>query len=145
LKQRFATKVNAGLLKIEMSAPEYNTGGDFNPAAFCSSCPAVRGGKACQTGVVAETATCRFALRRTNDVLARIDAIRKQAGTNSTLILKANIWITDIATARQVNDARDAWVVQGLRPCAPKLNPNSPGQFLTLEKWSKRRSEAVTL
>jgi enamine deaminase RidA (YjgF/YER057c/UK114 family) len=73
-------------------------------------------GKVYTAGVVAGHAMGKSVLEQTRDVLAQIDGILKQAGSDKTCILKANIWLTDISTFDQMNQAWDAWVVAGQTP-----------------------------
>jgi len=53
---------------------------------------------------------------QTNQILAKIDALLKMAGTDKSKLLSANIWLTDIATWSQMNEAWDAWVSPGNTP-----------------------------
>ena len=53
---------------------------------------------------------------QTADILAQIDATLKQAGTDKTRILKANIWLTDISEWSQMNEAWTAWVLPDATP-----------------------------
>ncbi len=67
-------------------------------------------------GIVADKAVGKSVTEQTRDILEQIDAILAQAGTNKTRILKANIWLSDISTFAQMNEAWDAWVVAGQAP-----------------------------
>ena len=49
-------------------------------------------------------------------MLTQIDATLKQAGTDKTKVIKANIWLTDITTFAEMNSVWDAWVVPGQTP-----------------------------
>ena len=53
---------------------------------------------------------------QTAEVLEQIDALLEQAGSDKTRILKANIWLTDMATFAEMNKAWNAWVVAGKAP-----------------------------
>lgn len=53
---------------------------------------------------------------QTEQILARIDELLAKAGTDKSKLLKANIWITDMATFGQMNEAWDAWVSPGNTP-----------------------------
>jgi enamine deaminase RidA (YjgF/YER057c/UK114 family) len=57
-----------------------------------------------------------FVADKAKGILAQIDATLKKAGTSKTRILKANIWLTNIATFADMNAAWDAWVVAGQTP-----------------------------
>ena len=49
-------------------------------------------------------------------MLTQIDATLKEAGTDKTKVIKANIWLTDIKTFAEMNSVWDAWVVPGQTP-----------------------------
>ena len=64
-------------------------------------------------GMVAETTVGKSVKEQTKDILSQIDDVLKQAGSDKTKIVKANIWLTDIKTWAEMNEAWDAWVVTG--------------------------------
>ena len=76
----------------------------------------IHAGKIYTAGIVAGDAFGKSVLEQTRDILAQIDAILAQAGSDKTRILKANIWLTDMSTFNQMNQAWDAWVVSGKTP-----------------------------
>jgi enamine deaminase RidA (YjgF/YER057c/UK114 family) len=47
---------------------------------------------------------------QTRQVLAAIDALLAEAGTDKTRLLSANIYLADIGTFGQMNSVWDAWV-----------------------------------
>ncbi len=49
-------------------------------------------------------------------ILGQIDALLAEAGSDKTRILSATIWLADIATFAQMNQAWDAWVPAGHTP-----------------------------
>ena len=53
---------------------------------------------------------------QTRQILAKIDALLKEAGTDKSKLLCANIWLTDIKTWSQMNEVWDAWVSPGNAP-----------------------------
>jgi len=53
---------------------------------------------------------------QTRQILAKIDALLAQAGTDKSKLLCANIWLTDIGTWSQMNEVWDAWVSPGNAP-----------------------------
>jgi enamine deaminase RidA (YjgF/YER057c/UK114 family) len=53
---------------------------------------------------------------QTAQILAKIDALLAQAGTDKSKLLSANIWLTDIGTWSQMNEVWDAWVSPGNTP-----------------------------
>lgn len=67
-------------------------------------------------GIVADKMAGKSVFEQTTEILQQIDDLLAQAGSNKTLILKANIWLTNISTFAQMNQAWDAWVVAGKTP-----------------------------
>jgi enamine deaminase RidA (YjgF/YER057c/UK114 family) len=53
---------------------------------------------------------------QTAQILAKIDALLAEAGTDKSKLLSANIWLTDIGTWSQMNEVWDAWVSPGNTP-----------------------------
>lgn len=53
---------------------------------------------------------------QTEQVLANIDALLAQAGTDKSQLLSATIWVTDMAEFSEMNAAWDAWVTPGRPP-----------------------------
>ena len=53
---------------------------------------------------------------QTQQVLAKIEALLAEAGTDKSKILSAQIWLADIGTFEQMNAVWDAWVVPGDPP-----------------------------
>ncbi len=76
----------------------------------------IHNGMAYLAGFVAEAAKGKSVREQTADILAQIDATLKNAGSNKGNIVKANIWLTDIGTFAQMNEAWDAWVMPGATP-----------------------------
>lgn len=66
-------------------------------------------------GQVPETADADIQTQ-TREVLEAIDALLAQAGTDRTKILRAQIYLADIADFDGMNRAWDAWVVPGQAP-----------------------------
>src|ERR1700755_2725775 len=67
-------------------------------------------------GVVARNASGKSMTEQTKDVLATIDGYLKQAGTERTNLLPADIWIPDMAKFAEMNAVWDAWVAPGHTP-----------------------------
>ena len=72
----------------------------------------IYGGKVYTAGVVADSAAGKSVFEQTKDILQQIDDLLARAGTGKTRILKANIWLADMATFSEMNKAWDAWVPQ---------------------------------
>ena len=54
---------------------------------------------------------------QTKDILAGIDRLLAEAGSDKSRLLSANIWLADIATFEEMNAVWDAWVTPGNPPC----------------------------
>jgi enamine deaminase RidA (YjgF/YER057c/UK114 family) len=53
---------------------------------------------------------------QTADVLAQLDAILAEAGSDKTKMLRVNIWLSDISQFAAMNAVWDSWVPQGHTP-----------------------------
>ena len=53
---------------------------------------------------------------QTREVLAQVDRLLAEAGTDKTRILYAQIWLADMADFAEMNAVWDAWVPQGNAP-----------------------------
>lgn len=87
----------------------------INPGARMSDA-VIHNGMVYLAGYVAESAKGKSVREQTADILAQIDATLKQAGTSKVNIVKANIWLTEIGTWSQMNEAWDAWTIPGQTP-----------------------------
>jgi enamine deaminase RidA (YjgF/YER057c/UK114 family) len=93
----------------------------------------IHGGKVYLAGMVAEEAKGKSVKEQTKDILGQIDDVLKQAGTDKTKILKANIWLTDIKTWAEMNEAWDAWVVPGQTPARATVESKLAAPGLDVE------------
>src|SRR5215510_6546191 len=53
---------------------------------------------------------------QTRQILAIIDGLLTEAGTDKSKLLSANVWLSDISTYDQMNSVWDAWVAPGNPP-----------------------------
>lgn len=53
---------------------------------------------------------------QTRQALAEVDALLTEAGSSRDRILKAEIWLADMADFAEMNSVWDAWVVPGHTP-----------------------------
>jgi enamine deaminase RidA (YjgF/YER057c/UK114 family) len=53
---------------------------------------------------------------QTRDILASIDALLAEAGTDKSRLLSATIWLTDMATFGEMNGVWQSWVAPGETP-----------------------------
>ena len=70
---------------------------------------------------------------QTAQILAKIDRFLKEAGTDKTKILSANIWLTDIGTWSQMNEVWDAWVSPGNAPARATVEAKLAAPGLKVE------------
>ena len=53
---------------------------------------------------------------QTRQILAKIDNLLAQAGSDKSKLLSANVWLSDISYYDQMNEVWDAWVTSGNPP-----------------------------
>ena len=75
----------------------------------------IHGGIVSLAGQIPETPDADIETQ-TREVLAAIDALLAQAGSDKARILRAQIFLADIADFDGMNRAWDAWVVPGNAP-----------------------------
>lgn len=75
----------------------------------------IHGGLVYLAGQIPETLDADIETQ-TGEVLAAIDALLAQAGSDKARILRAQIFLADIADFSGMNRAWDAWVVPGNAP-----------------------------
>jgi enamine deaminase RidA (YjgF/YER057c/UK114 family) len=85
------------------------------------------------SGYVAEKTVGKSVKEQTQDILAQIDETLKEAGSDKTKVVKANIWLTDIKTWAQMNEAWDAWVVPGQTPARATVESKLAAPGLDVE------------
>jgi len=73
----------------------------------------IHGNTVYTAGQVASGATVT---EQTSAILAQIDALLAEAGSDKSKLLSATIWITDMANFAEMNAVWDAWVSQGNTP-----------------------------
>lgn len=67
-------------------------------------------------GIVAQANKGKSVTDQTREILTTIDNYLAQAGTDKTKLLRANLWITDMANFAEMNAVWDAWVSPGNTP-----------------------------
>jgi len=70
---------------------------------------------------------------QTRQVLAAIDGILAEAGTDKTKLLTANIWLADIADFVAMNAAWDKWVSPGNTPARATVESKLAGPEYRVE------------
>ena len=61
-------------------------------------------------GQVAQDAPGTSVAEQTKDILARIDRLLAEAGSDKSKLLSATIWLADIGTFNEMNGVWDAWI-----------------------------------
>lgn len=88
----------------------------FDVGSRMSQC-VVHGDTVYTAGQVARNAAGGSVAEQTKDILATIDRLLGEAGSDKSKLLTANIWLSDIATFEEMNAVWDAWVAPGNPPC----------------------------
>jgi len=70
---------------------------------------------------------------QTKQILDKIDRFLKEAGTDKSKILSANIWLTDIATWSQMNEVWKAWIPAGHTPARATVEAKLANPGLRVE------------
>jgi enamine deaminase RidA (YjgF/YER057c/UK114 family) len=70
---------------------------------------------------------------QTSDVLARIDELLAEAGTDKSRLLTATIWLRDIGTFEEMNRVWDAWVPEGCAPARACIETRFPLDSIRIE------------
>lgn len=78
------------------------------------------------TGCIAERTKGKSVREQTREILATIDRLLAQAGSNKTKVLTASVYLADIATYREMNAGWDAWVSGGEYSGARDLSGKAP-------------------
>lgn len=80
------------------------------------SAAVVHGNTVYLAGQVAEANKGKSVTEQTAEVLATIDSLLAEAGTDKTKLLSATIYLPDISTFGEMNAVWDGWVSQGNTP-----------------------------
>lgn len=84
-------------------------------------------------GQVAHEAAGKSVAEQTREILANIDSLLAQAGTDKTRLLSAQIWLADIATFSEMNEVWDAWVAEGNTPARACVESKLAAPQFTVE------------
>ena len=76
----------------------------------------VHGNTVYLAGQVAQGAAGGSVAEQTRDILARIDALLAEAGSDKSKLLSATIWLSDMRGFAEMNEVWDAWVAPGAAP-----------------------------
>ena len=81
----------------------------FHSGPRMSQC-VVHGDTVYLAGQVAQNARGDSVKAQTADILAAIDGLLTEAGSDKSKLLSATIWITDMRTFSEMNEVWDAWI-----------------------------------
>jgi enamine deaminase RidA (YjgF/YER057c/UK114 family) len=96
------------------------------------SAAVIHGDRVFLAGQVAETPTSDVT-DQTRQILATIDGLLAEAGTDKTKLLTANIWLADIADFAAMNAAWDNWVSPGNTPARATVESKLAGPEYRVE------------
>jgi len=84
-------------------------------------------------GQVANNAAGKSVAEQTKDILATIDGLLAEAGSDKTQLLSATIYLTDIGTFAEMNAVWDAWVAKGATPARATVEAKLAAPQFTVE------------
>ena len=93
----------------------------------------VHGSSVYLAGQVAEKAEGSSVAGQTRQILAAIDRLLKEAGSDKTKILSATIYLANINTFAEMNAEWDAWVPQGHTPARATVQASLAAPHYTVE------------
>ena len=92
----------------------------------------VHGGKVYSAGIVADDLVPSVA-EQTRQILAKIERLLTEAGSDKSRLLKVNIWLADIGRFDEMNAVWDAWVVAGSAPARATVESRLAGPEYLVE------------
>jgi len=84
-------------------------------------------------GQVADQAKGKSVREQTSEILAKIDGLLAEAGSDKTGILSATVYLADIATFAEMNGVWDAWVASGHAPARATVEARLAAPEYTVE------------
>ncbi|MCB1473084.1 MAG: RidA family protein [Rhodobiaceae bacterium] len=84
-------------------------------------------------GQVAMDAPGKSVREQTENILARIDKLLAEAGSDKSKLLSATIWLTDMNTFNEMNGVWDAWVSPGNTPARACVESKLAAAKFTVE------------
>lgn len=84
-------------------------------------------------GQVAQRAAGESVANQTKDILARIDELLAESGTDKSKLLTATIWITNMDDFAEMNGVWDSWVSPGNTPCRACVEAKLASPKFTVE------------
>ncbi|HVE51660.1 MAG TPA: RidA family protein [Casimicrobiaceae bacterium] len=96
------------------------------------SAAVVNGGIVYVAGQVPDTLNADVATQ-TREVLAKIDRLLNEAGSDKSSLLMANVWLVDIKTFDQMNGVWEAWLPAGEAPARATVEARLANPGLRVE------------
>ena len=93
----------------------------------------IHGDTAYLAGQVAQNAAGGSVTEQTQDILAAIDSLLAEAGSDKSRLLSATIWLTDMNTFSEMNAVWDAWVSPGDAPARACVEAKLAAPQFTVE------------
>jgi len=84
-------------------------------------------------GQVAKNAPGASVTEQTQDILATIDSLLAEAGTDKSKLLSATIWLASIIDFNEMNSVWDAWVSPGNAPARACVEARLASSKYTVE------------
>jgi enamine deaminase RidA (YjgF/YER057c/UK114 family) len=84
----------------------------------------VHGNTVYLAGQVAQKAAGKGVTEQMTEILATIDKLLAQAGSDKSKLLQAHVYLTDIKTFAEMNKVWEAWVVPGQTPARVTIECN---------------------
>jgi len=85
------------------------------------------------SGQVAKNKAGASVAEQTKDILAIIDGLLAEAGTDKSKLITTNIWLADIGSFAEMNAAWDAWVAPGNPPARATVESKLASPQYTVE------------
>ncbi len=93
----------------------------------------VHNGVVYTAGQVAQGAPGASIADQTKDILASIDRLLAEAGTDKSKLLSATIWLADMRDFAEMNEVWDAWVSPGNTPARACVGSGLAAQKFNVE------------
>ncbi len=93
----------------------------------------IHGNTVYTAGQVALSAPGESVAKQTAEILAQIDDLLAEAGTDKSKLISANIWLSDISSFDEMNGVWDAWVAAGNTPCRACVESRLAAPQFTVE------------
>jgi enamine deaminase RidA (YjgF/YER057c/UK114 family) len=100
----------------------------------------VHGNTVYLAGLTADKSAGQSVAEQTQEILAAIDGLLAQAGTDKSKLLQATIWLQDIRTVDEMNKVWDAWITPGEAPARACIEARlqSPAKMVEIQVIAAR-------